>query len=360
MNSKPSSARRILVVGPSWVGDMVMAQSLFLALKAQSPDVQIDVLAPAWSRPLLDRMPQIDQAIDLPFAHGELGMRRRYKLGRELRSRQYDQAILLPNSFKSALVPCFAGIPLRTGWRGEMRSWILNDCRVLDAEQLPLMVQRFLALALPANAELPAALPEPIPVPQLQSDPVRVAAAMQTFELSHSPAILALCPGAEFGDAKQWPAQHYAAVAAEHLSAGGQVWLFGSANDRPVTDDIVAQIPAADPSRCHNLAGRTSLAQAIDLLSVAGAVVSNDSGLMHIAAALHRPLVAVYGPTSAAFTPPLTDRVELLSTDIECRPCFKRRCPYGHKRCLTELSPLRVIKALQRLSRPLLADTMMS
>lgn len=355
MNSESSVPLRILVVAPSWVGDMVMAQSLFMALKAQNPSVSIDVLASSWSRPLLKRMPQVSQAIDLPFAHGELGLRRRYAMGRELRSKQYDQAILLPNSFKSALVPWFARIPRRSGWRGEMRSWILNDTRVLAPAQLPLMVQRFVALALPASAELPAALPEPIPVPQLQSDPEQVLEAMRAFELARTPAVLALCAGAEFGDAKQWPAAHYAAVASAHLEAGGQIWLFGSAKDRAVTEDIVARVAAPARHRCHNLAGRTSLAQAIDLLSVADAVVSNDSGLMHIAAALHLPVVAVYGSTSPEFTPPLTDRVELLSTDIECRPCFQRTCPLGHKRCLTELSPTRVIEALQRLSQPLIA-----
>lgn len=346
------------MVGPSWVGDMVMAQSLFMTLKNQNPEVGIDVLAPAWSRPLLDRMPQVARAIDLPFAHGELGLRRRYALGRELKNNHYDQAVLLPNSFKSALVPWFANIPVRTGWRGEMRSWILNDSRVLAPEQLPLMVQRFVALALPASSELPAALPDPIPVPHLQTQAAQVNEAVQMFELTRSPSILALCPGAEFGDSKQWPAAHYAAVANAHLSAGGQVWLFGSANDRLVSEEIVALTTASQRDRSHNLAGRTSLAQAIDLLSVADAVVSNDSGLMHIAAALHRPVVAVYGSSSSAFTPPLTDRVELLSTDIECRPCFKRSCPYGHKRCLTELSPASVIEALQRLSQPLIASRM--
>lgn len=356
MTSKPSVPRRILVVGPSWVGDMVMAQSLFMALKTQDPAVIIDVLASPWSRPLLARMPQVSQAIDLPFAHGELGLRRRYALGRELRNNRYDQAILLPNSFKSALVPWFADIPMRTGWRGEMRGWILNDSRVLAPEQLPLMVQRFLALAFPASADSAVALPDPIPVPQLRSDPAQVLEALRAFALVRAPSVLALCPGAEFGDAKQWPAAHYAAVARAHLGAGGQVWLFGSAKDRTVTEDIVAQVAGPEQHRCHNLAGRTSLAQAIDLLSVVDAVVSNDSGLMHIAAALHRPVVAVYGSTSPEFTPPLTDRVELLSIEIECRPCFQRTCPLGHKRCLTELPPTRVIAALQRLSQPLVVS----
>ena len=357
MTTNATSPRRILVVGPSWVGDMVMAQSLFMELKVQHPDAEIDVLAPAWSRPLLDRMPQVACAIDLPFAHGELGLARRFALGRQLRSHRYDQAILLPNSFKSALVPWFAAIPLRTGWRGEMRSRILNDCRILAPEKLPLMVQRFLALALPKDAALPGALPEPIPVPQLRADPEQVLAAMNEFSLVTELDILALCPGAEFGDAKQWPSEHYAAVASSHLDAGGQVWLFGSAKDRAVTEAIIARLTIPDQGRCHNLAGRTSLAQAIDLLSVAGAVVSNDSGLMHIAAALHRPVVAVYGSTSPEFTPPLTDRVECMSIDIECRPCFKRICPLGHKRCLTELMPAQVIEALRRVSQPLIASS---
>lgn len=355
MKNSSNTADRILIVGPSWVGDMVMAQSMFMQIKAQQPEAIIDVLAPAWSRPLLDRMPQVNRAIDLPFAHGELALSRRYRLGRELGARHYHQVILLPNSFKSALVPWFAGIPKRTGWRGEMRGWILNDCRVLDKDRLPLMVQRFIALALPAQAELPAALPEPMPVPQLMTDPASVQAALDAFGLQRTPAMLALCPGAEFGDSKQWPAEHYASVALAHINNGGQVWLFGSAKDRQVTDEIVARLPLAQQTSCHNLAGLTSLAQAIDLLSVVSAVVSNDSGLMHIAAALHRPLVAVYGSTSAAFTPPLTDRVELLSTDIECRPCFKRQCPYGHKRCLTELLPTQVLAALTRLSQPMVA-----
>jgi len=355
MTRNSAAPQRILVVGPSWVGDMVMAQSLFMTLKAQQPDVTIDVLAPSWSRPLLDRMPEVAQAIDLPFAHGELGLRRRYTLGQVLRANHYDQTILLPNSFKSALVPWFAGIPLRTGWRGEMRSWILNDSRVLMPSELPLMVQRFVALALPADAPLPAALPDPLAVPQLKSAPADVADAMQVFGLAHAQNILALCPGAEFGDAKQWPAAHYAAVAGAHLETGGQVWLFGSGKDRSVTDEIVGQLDTPLQQRCHNLAGQTSLAQAIDLLSVVDAVVSNDSGLMHIAAALHRPVVAVYGSTSPGFTPPLTDRVELLFTDIDCRPCFQRSCPLGHKRCLTELSPARVIEALQRLAQAQIA-----
>lgn len=347
-----SGSARILVVGPSWVGDMVMAQALFMELKYRNPDVVIDVLAPEWTRPLLERMPEVNQAIDLPFEHGELGLVRRRALGMQLHKAAYDQAIVLPNSFKSALIPWFAGIERRTGWRGEKRSRILNDCRVLDKNQLPLMVQRFIALALPADAILPEQLPDPMPVPRLRSDKDGVASTREMFGMDSSRRILALCPGAEFGDAKQWPADYFADVANARIEQGWQVVLLGSENDRQVTDAILDQ---TDPDYCLNLAGETSLSQAIDLLDMADAVVSNDSGLMHIAAALHRPLVAIYGSTSADFTPPLTDRVELVSLDIECRPCFARQCPLRHKRCLTELLPARVLSALQRLDGPALA-----
>lgn len=338
---------KILVIGPSWVGDMVMAQSLFKVLHQQSDTLQLDVLAPAWSRPILERMPEVTTAIDLPFAHGELSLAKRYALGKSLSVEQYQQVIVLPNSLKSALVPWFAKIPTRTGWRGEQRGLLLNDCRALDKHRYPMMVQRFVALALPRGAELP----DPLPVPQLVSSRQSALQAVADLALGWTPEtpVLALCPGAEFGDAKQWPAEHYAEVAKEYSQRGWRVALMGSVKDHEVCAQIVAQLPADLQQQCDNLAGRTSLAQVIDLLSLARAVVSNDSGLMHISAALHRPVVAVYGSTSADFTPPLSDQVELLHTNISCRPCFKRQCPYGHKRCLTELAPQQVSGALNRL-----------
>lgn len=338
---------KILVIGPSWIGDMVMAQSLFKVLRQQHVDLQLDVLAPAWSRPILQRMPEVSAAIDLPFAHGELSLGKRYALGKSLRSKGYLQVIVLPNSFKSALLPWFSKIARRTGWRGEQRGLLLNDCRVLDKSRYPLMVQRFVALGIAAGAELP----DPLPVPQLIStvQSAQQAVAELALPWAADTSVLALCPGAEFGDAKQWPAAHYAEVARVYSERGWRVALMGSARDAQICAQIVAYLPESLQQQCDNLAGRTSLAQVIDLLSLASAVVSNDSGLMHIAAALHRPLVAVYGSTSADFTPPLSDQVAMLHTDISCRPCFKRECPYGHKRCLTELTPQQVLDALSRL-----------
>ena len=331
------SNRKILIVGPSWVGDMVMAQSLFICLQRAQPTTLIDVLAPGWSRPLLARMPQVRKAIELPIKHRELAIGKRYHLGVALRHEQYDQVILLPNSFKSALIPLFAKIPLRTGWRGEMRSALLNDCRLLDKASLPLMVQRFVALALTPGAALK---PEDCPRPELYIDQDAVQQTLQQMGVADSATTqrLVLCPGAEFGDSKQWPASHFADLADKALAADWQVVIVGSANDAAIATAIQQQTQPQWQRNCINLAGRTSLAQVIDVIASATAVVSNDSGLMHIAAALQRPLLALYGSTSADFTPPLADRVKLLASDIECRPCFQRTCPLGHKRCLTELS----------------------
>jgi len=335
----------ILVVGPSWVGDMVMAQSLFMALKERSPDAAIDVLAPAWSKPLLARMPEVRNALSLPFGHGELGLGERRKLGKELAGGGYRQAIVLPNSLKSALVPFFAGIPRRTGWRGEMRFFLLNDIRLLDKTRYPLMIQRFVALAEPAGAVLPGRLPWP----RLRTAAEDSRRAMAGLGLSGGRPVLALCPGAEFGPSKRWPERYYGEVAQVFIDAGWQVWIMGSANDRPVAEAIRSALAVDLAGHCHILAGSTTLGEAIDLLAVADCVVSNASGLMHVAAALARPLVVIYGSTSPGFTPPLTDRVEVLSIPVDCGPCFRRECPLGHHKCMTGVAPAAVVAAVHRL-----------
>ena len=334
----------ILIVGPSWVGDMVMAQTLFQCLKQRHPECAIDVLAPEWSRPILERMPEVRKALSFPLGHGALELATRRKIGKSLKG-QYDQAILLPNSLKSALVPFFAGIAKRTGWLGEFRYGLLNDVRKLDKERYPLMIERFMALAYEPGADLP----RPYPRPDLQIDPQSRDAALTKFGLALDRPVLALCPGAEFGESKRWPSEHYAAVAEQKIREGWQVWLFGSKNDHGVGEDIRARLIPGLREESVNLSGETSLAEAIDLLSCADAVVSNDSGLMHVAAALNRPLVAVYGSTSPGFTPPLADKVEIVRLGLDCSPCFDRTCRFGHYNCLRELMPQPVVEALQRL-----------
>ena len=335
-----SDSDRILVVGPSWVGDMVMAQSLFKVLRQQRPDVEIDVLAPGWSLPLLERMPEVSDAIEMPIGHGGLELKTRYRLGRSLVKRGYAQAILLPNTLKSALVPFWARIPRRTGWVGEQRYGLLNDMRRLDKSHLTMTVQRFVALAYPPGADLV----DDIPIPRLEVSEGDVAAAMADLGLDRPARLLILCPGAEDGPAKCWPQEYYAKLASRMIEQGWAVWLFGSNKDRA----ICAAVNAATGGGCEDLSGRTSLAQAVDLMSLADAVVSNDSGLMHVAAALDRPLVAIYGSSDPGFTPPLNPRNRILYLGLDCGPCFKRNCPEGHLNCLKDLSVDMVYAALQQ------------
>jgi heptosyltransferase-2 len=335
---------KILIIGPAWVGDMVMSQALLKRLKTIDSNCTIDVLAPAWSSALLERMPEVRHALTISLGHGQLDLTQRWQLGKQLRNEKYDRAIVLPNSWKSALVPFAARVPLRTGWLGEWRYGLLNDARHLDKQKIPLMVQRFLALADNAVAEIPANDPQYWPA--LLVTPASISNTLAKFNLAQpTQPVLALCPGAEFGPAKRWPTAHFAAVAKQKLAQGYQVWLFGSAKDQPVA----IEIQQATQQACVDFTGRTSLSEAIDLLSLATVVISNDSGLMHIAAALQRPVVVVYGSSSPRFTPPLSDKVKILSLGLDCSPCFQRECPLGHLNCLNNLSPELVLQAINKI-----------
>lgn len=332
---------KCLIVGPAWVGDMVMAQSLFSTLRQQYPELLIDVLAPRWSEPLLAAMPEVNQSIVMPLGHGELGLMQRYRLGRSLRDERYDWSIVLPNSLKSALVPFWAKIPQRTGYKGEMRYGLLNDVRQLDKSVLTMTVQRFVALGLNPH---PATAPD-CPAPAMRLAEAERATVVQKFTLADS-SFIALCPGAEYGPAKRWPERHYAALAAKAIAAGHKVVLLGSAKDQPVAEAIYR---LQDSPELINLTGKTSLHEVLGLLQSATAVVSNDSGLMHIAAAAGTPVVALYGSSDPGFTPPLAANSTVVSLGLECSPCFKRECPLGTLACLEDMSPERVYSALSTL-----------
>ena len=331
------SAPKILIFGPAWVGDMVLAQSLFKVLKARHPDCIIDVAAPAWTMPLLERMPEVNQGIALPFKHGELALWQRIQFGRTLKNQGYSQAILLTNSFKSGIIPFAAGIPRRTSFLGEMRYGLINDIRPLDKTKLVRTVDRFVALGLDKGVTIAE-----IPNPTLIADKTK---ALQALEKLNAPAqgkILGLCPGAEYGEAKRWPAEYYAEVANEALNKGWQVWLFGSEKDIPVT----AQINQLTQSKCLDLGGKTKLGEAIDLMSLCHTVISNDSGLMHIAAALDKSLVAIYGSSDPHHTPPMSAKATVIYLGLECSPCFERVCPLGHLNCLRQIKPEQVSNVL--------------
>jgi len=331
--------KKILVLGPAWVGDMMMAQVLFKLLVQQQADVHIDVVAPPHSGPMVTRMPEIQRFIPLAIKHGEFNGRARLQMAKQLRQTHYDQAIVCPNSWKSALIPLLARIPVRTGWRGEWRYGLLTDLRILDKKTMPLMIQRYAALAF----ENKAILPRELPWPALSIDADSVARSLQSVSLAPpTQPVLALCPGAEFGEAKRWPAKYYAQVAKQKLDQGYAVWLFGS----PKEQADAAEIMQLTDQRCVDLTGKTQLTQAIDLMSLSHCVVSNDSGLMHIAAALGKPLVAIYGSSSPFFTPPLGDKVKIVRLGLPCSPCFQRVCPLGHLKCLNDLKPEMVLDAL--------------
>lgn len=338
---------KILVIGPSWVGDMMMSQSLYRTLKAEYPSAEIDVMAPAWCRPLLARMPEVNQALAMPLGHGALGLGERRRLGRALRANRYDRAYVLPNSFKSALVPFFADIPQRTGWRGEMRYGLLNDVRVLDKAAFPLMVQRYVALAYDkGRIQRADDLPQPLLWPQLQVNDAEIAETAAAFNLTDSRPIVGFCPGAEFGPAKRWPHYHYATLAQKLIESGCQIALFGSAKDHEAGEQIRAALQEDARDFCLNLAGKTQLEQAVILIASCRAVVSNDSGLMHVAAALNKPLIALYGPSSPDFTPPLSDKARVIRLISGYHKVRKGDAEQGYHQSLIDIQPQQVLDAL--------------
>ncbi len=325
---------KILVVAPSWIGDTIIAQPLLSLIKQHNPAARIEVFAADWCAPLLARMAEVDAVVANPFGHGSFSFSARRSLGRRLAGADYDAAYVLPNSWKSALVPFFAGIPRRIGYQGEARYVLLNERLVLDKLSHPLQVQRYAALAGP--------LPAVLPPPHLSSTPEQQRNARLALGLPVDAAPAVFCPGAEYGPAKRWPAKHFAALAQLVASPASPAWLIGSAKDK----DVGAEIEALAEGSAINLCGRSSLEQAIDLIASARCVVSNDSGLMHVAAALGKPLVALYGSSSPAYTPPLSPRAKILTRNLDCSPCFKRECPLGHFDCMNGLAPRQVADAM--------------
>jgi heptosyltransferase-2 len=324
---------RILIVAPSWVGDAILSEPVIALLREPYEDPVVDVLATPWCAPVYARMRGIRRIIESPLAHGRVDVVVRRALGRELAGNGYTRAIVLPNSWKSAFVPFLARIPRRTGYRGEFRYGLLNDLRRLDRKALPRLVDRFAALAAPPGTLVP--MP---PAPVLVPDAANRSAAARALHLRTDKPVAVLCPGAEYGPAKRWPPTHFADLAAKLTAQGVQVWIVGSPNDKLAASSVL-QAAGESGRAIRDLAGRTDLGTAIDLLSLAGVVVSNDSGLMHAAAAVGVPVVALFGSSSPVYTPPLSPLAHVARIDIECSPCFKRECPLGHFKCMRELNP---------------------
>lgn len=318
---------------------MVMAQALFKLLKAQDPERFFDVLAPAWSLPIVARMPEIRRGIASETGHGEIGIAKRRRIASALKNEHYERAIVLPRSFKSALIPWFAGIPIRTGFRGESRFGLINDVRAFDAKVLDQTVKRFIALGIGNKQPLPS-----VPNPELSTSPERQRALRDALALENDRPVVALMPGAEYGPAKCWPLDYFAELATLLDAAGYSVWVMGSDKDAASGQFITEQSPAV------NLCGKTSLEEVIDLLGMCEQAVSNDSGLMHVAAAVGTHVHGVYGSSSPDFTPPLTEKRDLHYLGLECSPCFERECPLGHLNCLRDIRPGPVYARIQRAS----------
>ncbi len=320
---------------------MVMVQSLFMALKHQNPGHVIDVAAPAWSAPVLARMPEVRNIVEMDLSHGELGLLKRRRIGRALRGR-YDQSIVLPRSFKSALIPYFAGIPQRTAYRGEMRYGVVNDMRVLDLGVTYKAVERYVNLG--ADPSQPLKPPE-IRFPKLQVDEDKRRKAAARLGVSEVTPSVALMPGAEFGPSKRWPAEYFGKLADLFGQEGFGVYVFGSAKDRDIGQEVVS----ASNGSARNLCGQTSLEEVVDLLSLASIAITNDSGLMHIASAVGCPVVAIYGSITPEYTPPLSSVARTQYLNLECSPCWQKQCPYGHYNCLRDIAVQRVYESAREL-----------
>lgn len=326
------SSTRILVVAPSWVGDAILSEPLIARLRAEEGAPEVDVLSPAWCAAVYARMRGVARVYESTIAHGGVDLPQRRSLARTLAERGHARAIVLPNSWKSALIPWLAGIRQRTGYVGEMRYGLVNDARRLDRRATSRLVDRYAALATPRGVAVP-----PASAPVLVPDVANREAARAALKLDTDARIAILCPGAEFGPAKRWPPEHYAALAQRFVRDGCAVWIVGSPKDKSIAEAILSAA-GESAQAMRNLAGRTDLGTAVDLVSLASVVVSNDSGLMHVAAAVGVPLVALFGSSSPVYTPPLSPRAQIARIDIECSPCFKRECPLGHFRCMRELA----------------------
>ena len=325
---------RTLIISPNWIGDAVMAQPLLQLLSKKHPSRPIDVLAPPSVAPVWRAMKEVDSVLVTPFRHGALQLRERWNYAQVLRQRGYADAYVLPNTLKYALIPWLAGIPERNGYKGEMRYGLINRLHHDDIPPRP-MVAFYSALAGSPKDGLRAGLPRPtLTVSREQSDVVRAQ-----HGLAPGKPLVVFAPGAEFGSAKRWPTAHFAALAREivHENPGTQIALLGSPKDRDVCEEIVA-LALADSVRVTNLAGATKLDEAVALIASADGVVSNDSGLLHIASALNRPVVAIYGPTDPDHAPPFSDMAKSLSLRLECSPCRQRECPLGHHACMRDLT----------------------
>jgi heptosyltransferase-2 len=337
-----SPAPDTLIIAPQWIGDAVMTEPLLRRLHARGERLTVGALP--WVAPVYRAMPQVAEVIEFPFAHGGLQFKARRSIAKRIAG-QFDKAYVLPNSLKSALLPFLASIPERIGYFGEARVGLLTH-RLKNPKNKPPMVAFYSALSGETGLEADR--------PRLEISPADIAATLGGLGLGldlKPGGYVVFAPGAEFGPAKRWPAAHFSELAARLALP---VVLLGSGKEAALCDEIAAPVNAVQAGKCVNLAGKTSLPQALALIAASEHTVSNDSGLMHVAAALGVRQVAIFGSSSPLHTPPLNDKASVLwlKTDpayapaLDCAPCFARECPLGHTRCLNDIGAGRVLQAL--------------
>jgi heptosyltransferase-2 len=341
---------RVLIIAPNWIGDAVMSQPLLDNLKNIYPQCQIDVVASPWVAPVYRACAEVSQIIEAKLEHKQLQWGLRKQLARQLRGNRYDACYVLPNSFKSALIPWLANIPLRIGYRGEMRFGLINIALDNPSKiNRPPMANHYLALSDALDNEGINVNEPVIPTLNVSSAAKESVSAQLQAAGIHSTLIYVLCPGAEYGVTKRWPTEHFATLAKQIIGhePNAQVVLLGSKGDHALASSIQSQ--ADHLPQIHNWCGTTSLDEAIALISMSKVLISNDSGLMHIGAALKVPQVAIFGSSDPHHTPPLSNKAKVLWLNLPCSPCHKRECPLSHLKCLKDILPVTVLSTIQTL-----------
>jgi heptosyltransferase-2 len=340
----------ILIIAPNWIGDAVSTQPLLANLKALYPDSKIDVLASNWVAPIYRACSEVHEVIEAKFEHQKLQWSLRKEVAKEIASKKYEACFVLPNSFKSALIPWLANIPFRIGYRGELRFGLIN--LALDNPRKinrPPMVEHYLALSQPLKDDKDLSSNQKIPKLNVSNTAKQAVERKLQNANINAGSIYVLCPGAEYGPSKRWPTEHFAVLAQNLISqnSSNQIILLGSKSDHAFAQEITSQ--AKQAGNIHNWCGNTSLDEAIALIGMSTAAVSNDSGLMHVAAALQIPQVAIFGSSDPAHTPPLSDKAKIMWLNMACSPCHKRVCPLGHLQCLKDILPDQVLATLNTL-----------
>ena len=340
----------ILIIAPNWIGDAVMTQPLLANIKTQFPNSKIDVLASVWVAPIYRACPEVNEVIEAQFEHKKLQWNLRKQLAKEIANKNYQACFVLPNSFKSALIPWLANIPFRIGYRGELRFGLINLALENPSKiNRPPMVEHYLALSNLLQEDQQAKAQKITPRLNVSSAAqIAVESKLRTLNIS-TDSLYIFCPGAEYGPSKRWPQVHFAklAQALTQENPGNQIILLGSKGDHAISQEIA--LLANQKSNIHNWSGTTTLDEAIALIGIAKAVISNDSGLMHVAAALSTPQVAIFGSSDPAHTPPLSDKAKVIWLNLPCSPCHKKECPLGHLQCLKDILPEQVLATLNTL-----------